>query len=202
MKKVILASAIALFGMVSAQESETPGFVKGDTFITGAVGFTNSTQGEVKNNTFTIAPSVGYFVSPNIAVGVRAGYTNMNETDKTTSITVENESDTFAVGAFGRYYYTPASRFSIFGELNANYGNQKFTNTVGGVSTDAKFNAFDVNIAPGVNYFISKNFALEATWGVLGYSSFKQDVAGAESQDNFNIGLDLNDLSLGLVYKF
>lgn len=202
MKKLILSSAIALFGMVSAQESETPGFVKGDTFITGAVGYSNTTEGNVENNTFAIAPSVGYFVSPNIAVGARVGYVNSKETDKTTLITVEDKMDTFTAGAFGRYYYTPASRFSIFGELNANYGTQKFTNTVGAVTTDAKFNGFDINIAPGVNYFISKNFALEATWGVLGYSSFKADVAGAESQDNFNVGLDLNDLSLGLVYKF
>lgn len=202
MKKLILASAIALFGMVNAQENETVGFVKGDTFITGAFGYSNTSEGTAENNTFTIAPSVGYFVNPNIAIGARAGYTNSKSTDVVATVNIKNVTDTFKVGAFGRYYWTPAARFSLFGELNANYGNLKYTNTVGSVSTDYKANGFDMGLAPGVSYFISKNFALEATWGILNYNSIKPDVAGADSSDNFSIGLDMNDLNLGLVYKF
>ena len=200
MKKLLLASAVALFGMVNAQE--TAGFVKGDTFITGAVGYTNQSTGDMKSNNFTIAPSAGYFVTPNIAVGARVGYNNMTDSDVISSVKVESKMDTFTVGAFGRYYWTPAAKFSIFGELNADYANAKNTNTVGGISTDSKANGFDLGIAPGVNYFISKNFAVEASWGVLNYTTAKPDVAGAISTDSFNIGLNLNDISLGLVYKF
>lgn len=202
MKKLILASAVVLFGMVSAQESETAGFVKGDTFMTGAVGYSNKTTGNAKNNTFTIAPSVGYFVTPNIAIGVRGGYTNSKNTDNIANVKIEDKLDTFRVGAFGRYYYTPAAKFSVFGELNADYANAKVTNTVGNVSTSGKANGFDIGLAPGISYFVSKNFALEATYGLVNYSSVKPDVSGADSTDNFQIGLDLNDLSLGLVYKF
>jgi len=53
-----------------------------------------------------------------------------------------------------------------------------------------------------MNYFLNSNFALEAKVGVLGYSSDKPDFDGAEATDNFNFGLNLNDITLGLVYKF
>ncbi len=203
MKKLMLASAIALFGMVQAQETETAGFVQGDTFITGAVGYSNTTEGTQENNTFTIAPSVGYFVSPNFAIGARVGYSNNKTTDEILLVKTEDKTDGFTVGAFGRYYWTPAAKFSLFGELNANYGNLNYTNTVGGVTVaDYKLNGFNMGIAPGISYFIAKNFALEASWGVLNYNSIKPDVTGADSSDNFSIGLDLNDLNLGLVYKF
>lgn len=198
MKKLLLASTVALFGLVHAQENEPKGFVKGDTFITGAVGYSNQTEGTAKNNTFAIAPSVGYFVSPNIAVGARVGYMN----DKSTDVMYENKVDTFSVGAFGRYYWSPASKFSIFGELNADYATAKNTTTIANVSSDSKADGFSFGFAPGVNYFVSKNFALEAMVGVANYSTVKPDVAGAESTDGFNIGLDLNNISLGLVYKF
>ncbi|WP_373709399.1 porin family protein [Kaistella sp.] len=202
MKKVLVASAIALFAGMNAQETETVGFNMGDTFITGAVGFNSQTTGDVKSNTFTIAPSVGYFVTSNVALGARVGY--INSTDKNTVANVElsNEVNTFAIGAFGRYYWMPASRFSIFGELAANYANAKNTVKAGSISTDSKANGFNVALAPGINYFLSPNFALEATWGIINYSSVKPDVDGAIATDNFGIGLDLNNISLGLVYKF
>lgn len=202
MKKLFVASAIALFGMMSAQENETVGFNQGNTFITGAVGFTSETEGDFKTNNFNVAPSVGYFVTPNIALGARLSYGNSNSTSEFQNIENEEKIETFSAGAFGRYYWTPAARFSIFGELNANYANVKFTETTGQISDSSKADGFNFQFAPGINYFLTRNFALEATWGVLGYSSVKPDFDGADSTDRFNVGLDLNDLSLGLVYKF
>lgn len=201
MKKLFLAGAVAFFGMAQAQETQTPGFVKGDVFITGAVGYANQERGTEEGNRFTIAPSVGFFVSPNFALGARVGYVNEKFSGNDTEI-FENKTETFTVGAFGRYFWTPVNRFSLFGEVNASYGNIKYTNTYDNVSFDSKADGFEMGIAPGINYFITKNFALEATWGVLSYNSIKPDADGAEATENFNVGLDLNDLSLGLVYKF
>lgn len=202
MKKLLVVGAVALFAGANAQETETVGFNMGDTFITGAVGFNSQTTGDVKSNTFTIAPSVGHFVTSNIAIGARVGYTTSTDKNTVANVEVSNKVNTFAVGAFGRYYWMPASRFSIFGELNANYANAKNTVESGSVSTDNKADGFNIGFAPGINYFLSPNFALEATWGIINYSSVKPDVDGAIATDNFGIGLDLNDISLGLVYKF
>ncbi|KIA90765.1 outer membrane beta-barrel protein [Kaistella jeonii] len=203
MKKILLVGAVALFASVNAQETETVGFNKGNTFMTGAVGYSSQKEGDFKNDSFTIAPSVGYFVTSNVAVGARLEYMNATATTKVLDKEFKNKSDVFTAGLFGRYYWMPASRFSIFSELNVNYATAKTTvdNGIGG-TIDSKANGFGFGIAPGVNYFLSKNFALEASVGILNYSSVKPDADGAESTENFNIGLNLRDISLGLVYKF
>lgn len=195
MKKLLVASAVALFATVSAQETSTEGFAQGDTFITGAVGFGSEKTGDEKGNTFTIAPSAAYFITSNVALGARVGYTN----NKVEEGNDEVKTDAFSAGVFGRYYWMPASKFSIFAELGANYRTAS-TKVTG--SDKFKANGFGIEFAPGINYFLNKNFALEAKWGVIGYNSVKPDVDGATATNSFNIGANLSNINLGLVYKF
>ena len=197
MKKLMLVGALALFAAVNAQVStSTEGFAQGSTFITGAVGFASESIAEEKTSGFTIAPSVGYFVTPNIAIGAKLGYTSLKNEEGS----YEETTDLLTAGVFGRYYWMPASKFSIFAELGADY--RSLTEDDNTISNEYKSNGFAIQLAPGVNYFLNNNFALEAKVGVLGYSSDKPDYTGAEATDNFNIGLNLNDITLGLVYKF
>ena len=202
MKKVILSvAAVFAFGFANAQETVSEGFTKGDVFISGAVGFGSTKTGDFKTSDFVVAPKVGYFVTDNIAVGVAVGY----ESSKI-EVVDDLTNNTFSVGAFGRYYFTPASKFSIFGELGLNYNN--YDNEFGVdndgllVPVDGKGDGFGVSVAPGVSYFIAKNFALEASFGILGYNSTKPDFEGAEKTNSFEFGLDTRDIRLGLVYKF
>ena len=197
MKKLMLVGALALFAAVNAQVStSTEGFAQGSTFITGAVGFASESIAEEKTSGFTIAPSVGYFVTPNIAIGAKLGYTSLKNEEGS----YEETTDLLTAGVFGRYYWMPASKFSIFAELGADY--RSLTEDDNTISNEYKSNGFAIQLAPGMNYFLNNNFALEAKVGVLGYSSDKPDYTGAEATDNFNIGLNLNDITLGLVYKF
>lgn len=197
MKKLLVVGAVALFASMNAQETETVGFAKGNTFITGAVGFGTQKTGDVKSNDFTISPSVGHFITPNIALGARLGFENTTNDNGT----IESKSNTFSAGVFGRYYWMPASRFSLFAELGADYANSTFESGVAGDDKD-KANGFGIEFAPGISYFLSNHFALEAKWGVLGYSSVKPDVDGATATNRFGFGVNLSDINLGLVYKF
>lgn len=202
MKKVILSvAAIFAFGFANAQETVSEGFSKGDVFINGAIGFGSTKTGDFKTNDFVVAPKAGYFVTDNIAVGVALGYES-SKLDFGTDLT----NSTFSVGAFGRYYFTPASKFSLFGELGLNYNSydNEYAVDLDGMlfPVDSKGNGFEVRVAPGVNYFIAKNFALEASFGVLSYDTTKPDADGAEKTNSFNFGLDTRDIRLGLVYKF
>ncbi|HEX9980719.1 MAG TPA: porin family protein, partial [Flavobacterium sp.] len=63
-------------------------------------------------------------------------------------------------------------------------------------------NGFGVSVSPGVSYFISSHFALEATIGALSYETSKPDVDDAEATDTFGLNVDLTDITLGLIYKF
>ncbi|MFD2890830.1 outer membrane beta-barrel protein [Flavobacterium chuncheonense] len=198
MKKVLLtAAAVFAFGFANAQEGESTiaGFSKGDVFVTGGVGFNSDKQGDWKSNEFTFSPAVGYFVSDNIALGARLNVMS----GKSEFGSSEEKSSAFGAEAFGRYYMTPASKFSLFGELAVGFGSSKEEDVFG---DETKYNAFGVNAGIGVNYFLSSNWALEASWAGLGYNTFKEDTSGAESYDTFGLNVDLSSINLGLVYKF
>lgn len=203
MKKLLLsAAAVMVFGLANAQETTgTTGFSKGDVFITGAVGYGSESTGDNETSTFTFSPKAGYFVTENIAVGINLGYTSQTETEEDgLGDTFDTDTNTLEVGAFGRYYFTPARNFSFFGQLAVGMTSSK--TEVEGVDGEYKENGFNLGLAPGISYFVSEHIALEATFGLLGYNTSEPDVDGAESTDNFNIGANFNDINFGIVYKF
>ncbi|SFD85440.1 outer membrane beta-barrel protein [Flavobacterium phragmitis] len=187
MKKLFLAAiAVMAFGFANAQ---TGGFSKGDTFISGALSVGSTKQGDAKTSNFTVVPSVGYFVSENIAIGGKLGFgSSKNELDL--------KKNEFTVGAFGRYYFTPASQFSVFAQAGLDYTNTK---TKPG---DYKENEIGANVGLGLSYFLSNHFAIEANWLGLGYSVNNNGGHGAEKANSFGFGTDLRDVSFGVIYKF
>ncbi|RZJ34381.1 MAG: porin family protein [Flavobacterium sp.] len=201
MKKIILsAAALFAFGFANAQDATTSteggkGFSNGDIFISGSLGFSSQSTGDVKTNTFTISPKVGFFLSDNIAIGGQIGYTSTKDED---GVSEDIKTNTFSVGAFGRYYATPASDFSFFAELGANYMTSKMEQG----SAEAKSNGFGIALSPGLSYFIGSNWALEASIGALSYNTEKPDFDGAESTDTFGLNLNLTNVNVGVVYKF
>ncbi|PWA05428.1 outer membrane beta-barrel protein [Flavobacterium psychrotolerans] len=200
MKQIILSVvALLAFGMANAQDKKETreGFGKGDLFISGGVsyGSSNDKSAEVKTSGFEIAPKVGFFVTEKIAIGARLGFTtNKVEDHNVTTV----DGNTFAMGVFGRYYCTPADKFSVFTNLGFDYSSSK--NKLAPSSSD-KLNGFEIGLQPGVSYFLSKCFAMEATYGNLGYQTEKSNASGAKSTGTFGIDLDLRSISFGLVYK-
>lgn len=183
MRKIIL-TAIAVFGFTFAN-AQTGGFSKGDVFISGALTVGSVKTGDVKTSSFEIEPKAGYFVTENIAIGAKLGYG-----------TVKDVSDAFTAGAFGRYYFTPVSQFSVFGQAGLDYTSIKDK------ITDTKSNEFGVNVGLGLSYFLSNHFAIEATWAGLGYSVNDNGGDGANKTNSFGFGSDLRSVNFGVVYKF
>lgn len=202
MKKVLMtAVALFAFGFANAQESTGEGFSKGNVFVSGSVGFGTESTGDEKMNEFNFSPKGAYFVTDNIAVGLALGLSSTKTEDASP---VEETNTKFSAGVFGRYYFTPASKFSIFGQLGVNMNSYKdeTKNTASGVTVSTEGNGFDVMLSPGVSYFLSKHFAMEASVGALGYETTKPDAAGADSTDNFGFKINLSSINFGLVYKF
>jgi outer membrane protein len=198
MKKVLL-SAVALlaFGFANAQEEKSTngGFSKGDVFVTGAFTFgsSNDKDNEVKTNGFEIAPQVGYFLTENIAIGGKLGFASSKE--ETAGVDTEDMSG-LTLGAFGRYYFTPANQFSLFANLGLDYSSMKDK------LADAKLNGFQAGLGAGMNYFVSSNFSIEAGVAVLGFSSEKSDATGAKGTSSFGFGGDWRAVTFGVNYKF
>ena len=186
MKKIVLAAiAVMAFGFANAQ---TGGFSKGDVFVSGAFSVDSHKTGDAKSNNFTLVPSVGYFVSENIAIGAKLGFGSSKMGD--------DKTNDFTVGAFGRYYFTPASQFSVYGQAGLDFTNSKSK------PGDYKENEIGANVGLGLSYFLSSHFAIEATWLGLGYSVNNNGGHGAEKTNSFGFGTDLRDVSFGVIYKF
>ena len=200
MKKIILTvAAVFAFGFANAQDKKesSEGFSKGDVFVTGAfsLGSTNNKNNDEKTSSFEIAPQVNYFVTENISVGLKVGFAS----DKADVNGVDTQDDSsVSFGLAGRYYFTPASKFSLFGELGAEY-----VSTTDNLSTpEFKVNGFGAGLGLGMNYFVSSNFSIEAGVAVLNFASAKADVAGAENVSAFSFGGDWRAVSFGVNYKF
>ena len=196
MKKIILTvAAVFAFGFANAQEKESGngGFSKGSMFVSGAFSIGSEKTGDTKSTGFEIEPKFGYFVTENIAIGGKLGYSS----DKAENALGDTQDDaTLTVGAFGRYYFTPASQFSLFSELGVDYS------TVEDKLDDEKAKEIGVNLGLGLSYFVSNDWAIEASWAGLGYTSNDNGGDGADKTNSFGLGADLRAISFGVVYKF
>ncbi|MBV8327617.1 OmpW family outer membrane protein [Chryseobacterium sp.] len=126
MKKLLLVGAVALFGLSNAQMTKGDWVVSGDT----GLGFNNTTTtvkvgGQSfdgpKTNTFSITPSVGYFVIDKLAVGIELGYVNTTtkyDGNKTTN-------STFSVMPTATYYFTNSTKFVPFLGAGIGYASNK-----------------------------------------------------------------------------
>ena len=192
MRKIILSLTALLTVAFAVAQEETYGFSEGDVLIGGGIMFNS----EKNNNTdatttsFGIIPMASYFFTENIAVGLSVGY----ESTKVKSMGTTTEGSLFLVGGHGRYYFTPASRFSLFGELGVSYGT--FDNSM------YKENMLGVNLTPGINFFLNEHFMLMASLGGLEYTSSKPDIDGAKATTNVGFELKIGKVDLGLAYKF
>ena len=200
MKKLLFAAvAVFAFATANAQEESNEGFSKGDVFVSGAVTFGSEKTGDFKENSFEIAPKVGYFVTENIAAGLSVGYVS----NKVDNGFADATNSGFGVGAFGRYYFTPASKFSLFAELGVNYTGYSYEfNPDTLTATDADVKELGVNLGAGLNYFVSSNFSIEAGVAVLGYTSNDNGGDGAEKTNSFGFGGDWRAVTFGVNYKF
>ncbi|UOU97365.1 porin family protein [Chryseobacterium daecheongense] len=218
MKKLLLASAVALFGLANAQIS------KGTVYVSGQVGYSQeeNNNNDSKVESFRIVPTVGYFVAPNLAIGTGVGYVNDKFSTTTTNVvgsaTVvskgEETQSAFVVAPFVRKYWTLGDKLYIFGQLEVPMefgklkdetssvitdGNTTVTNST---SDEANYTSIGVNIKPGLDYFLNKNWTIEATIGEFGYNTAKLDVDGAKSVNNYKFGLNLSSVTIGVKYVF
>ncbi|WP_312076096.1 outer membrane beta-barrel protein [Chryseobacterium sp.] len=222
MKKLLVASAFALFGLTNAQTTTPAPIAKGTVYLSGSVGYsqTETNNGNDKVENFNVLPRVGYFVADNFAVGVGVGF----QTSKTTEITTttignvtnvttgELKTPAFVVEPFARKYWTLSDKLYFFGQLAVpmQFGkeetevssvttNGNTTSTVS-TSTEAKYTAVGVTVKPGLDYFLNKNWTIEATIGEFGYNNYKPK--GGEAVNNYNFGINLSSVTFGVKYVF
>lgn len=202
MKKLIFA-AVAVLSITTgfSQKKTTEGFGKGNLFVSGTMSVNSSKEEDFKSNSLTFSPKVGYFVSDNIALGLGIGYETGELTEGGTTAA---ENKVFMANLFGRVYATPASKFSLFTQLNIGFGNSEteYTQFMGEfLPFETNYSTFNIGFAPGFHYFVNDNLGLETTVGVIGYNAMKNKDTDTKT-NSFNVGLDFSNINFGIIYKF
>ncbi|MFY7813779.1 MAG: outer membrane protein [Chryseobacterium taeanense] len=165
MKKLLLAGAVALFGLSNAQMTKGDWVISGDT----GLGFNNVTTtvkvGDQsvdgpKVNTFSISPSVGYFVIDKLAVGIELGY--INATTKYEGL--KSKTSSFSVMPTATYYFTNSSKLVPFLGAGIGYASVKNsgeTNFMGMIaSSETTTDGLAWKVKGGVTYMATQSLGL------------------------------------------
>jgi len=218
MKKLLLAGAVSLFGLSNAQ------IKTGTLYLSGQAGYSqeknNNTDDKLQN--FSIIPTVGVFIAPNLAVGTGIGYigSRAENTDINNlgfgieTLQSKVKADAFTARPFIRKYWTLSDRLYIFGQLEVpieigkrtadlqfDYINMSGYIYSQSINMEQKYTSFGVNVKPGLDYFVNKNWTIEATIGEFGYKNMK--IKDQEKgTDNFNFGFNLSSVTFGVKYVF
>lgn len=195
MKKILL-TLTAVTAMTFAANAQTE---KGTHIVGGQIGFETSKVKDTdnKNNSFSIAPQYGYFVSDNFALGLGLGYS----WDKAELGDKETTHDSFTLTPYGRYY-AGNSNVKFFGQLSVPmaWGNEKidgdkFANTAN----------YGVELAPGVAYFPAPRVGIEFKVRGLYFESNSRELEADNAKVTSNsFGLDANSLAptVGIQFHF
>ena len=201
MKKLLL-SLVAVSALAFSTQAQTE---KGKILLGGGVGF-NSTKAEGASKSdirFNVVPSVGYFISDNIAIGTGVGY-NYN---KKVSDKVLNQA--FEVAPFGRYYVGLSDQFKFFGQLSVpmSFGNVKAVDGVTGDVGDklGSTTNIGVQLAPGFAFYPTKRVGIEVSVDGLGYNNYTvKDAATGNKAKTDSFGLSASTVAprLGVMFHF
>ncbi|MGV3761873.1 outer membrane beta-barrel protein [Parapedobacter sp.] len=195
MKKLFLTLTAAA-AVTFAANAQTE---KGKTILGGNVAYDHTSVKDVDGSeqSFSIIPSVGVFVSDNVAVGLGIGYAWNQEDDGTDKAQVGE----FSAAPFARLYKGNGD-FKFFGQLSVpmGWGNTKFNDDK--VSNTERYG---VELAPGFAYFPTDKIGIEFSVRGLYYqnTTFKPEEGGDNVSTN-SFGLNANSLAprIGIQFYF
>lgn len=176
MKKLLLATVVAVFTLTGVKAQEKSEGFQGVWWALGQLQYSSVEKGP---QSFSILPVVGTFVTSDVTVGLGLGYESKKDYQ-------EKAVDAFVVMPLARKYWAVSDNFFIFGQADVPL---KFMDGA---------TAYGFNLRPGVDFFVSKKLTLEATFGQFGYNAVKPkngDAVGTTSLGfnsmNVNFGLKL-----------
>ena len=194
MKKLFLTLTAAA-AVTFAANAQTE---KGKTILGGNVSYDYSNVKDVDGSLqgFSILPSVGVFVSDNVAVGLGIGYAWNQEDDGTDKSKVGE----FSAAPYARLYKGDGN-FKFFGQLSVPmaWGTSKENDTKLG-NTER----YGVELAPGFAYFPTEKIGIEFSVRGLYYQNSTLKPEGGDNVSTNSFGLNANSLApkIGVQFYF
>lgn len=211
MKKLLFITLLFLNGVAIAQneisEKEKTNIKKGTWSFGGQLLF-GSSGSEFENNEITqnsdsfrlsINPEIGYAVQKNLIIGLGLGYTYLENNNTNT-----NNNNAYSIYPYIKKFIPVNDKllFSLRGEIR--FSKTDFENSGNSFSNIDNNQSFFAGFRPGITYFVSKNLALEANIGALGYSrSNRESEFGNQikvTTESFSFDFNSNNLLFGFTY--
>jgi len=221
MKKILIAGAALLYSFSNAQIKTGTVYVSGQAdYAKEENNSSNSTEQILK-----VIPAAGIFVAPNLAVGTGLGYTHRQLDNHqtiysgpiTSIIDYTGKTNAIIVAPFIRKYWTLSEKLYFFGQLQVpmEFGKIKQDGLVTNIyepdgynigqqilDDEYQYTSLGVNIMPGLDYFLNRNWSVEATIGEFGYKNLKYKDTDDRNRKNYNFGFNLSAVSFGVKYVF
>ncbi|GEN74731.1 outer membrane beta-barrel protein [Chryseobacterium hagamense] len=200
MKKLLLAGAVALFGLSNAQ------MTKGDWVISGNTGLGFNTQSSKmkangqsedgpKISRFSVTPSVGYFVIDGLAVGIDLGFDSTTQKQDGSKVTLS----TFSVMPTATYYFNTGGKFFPFIGAGIGYGSTKTKYNIANAvydpilfSGDATEDGLAWKAKGGVTYMATQSLGINLGLGFDQYYTkdtyYNTEVKTTRSNFGVNLG--------------
>ena len=158
-----LVLLLCIVSVSFSQEEESNSYISKGQWMAGGK-LSLSKGDDVENYTFAVSPMGGYFFGKRIAAGLRVKYEHVN------FVSIDSEPmgnyQNFSATPFIRYYIG-VNRFAPFAEVTYGGSWYKTESSFNGEPSVSKSNSSSYSGGVGLNYFVSKNVALE---GVVKYS--------------------------------
>ena len=214
---VIFAAILGLVGLNTAQAQTAD---PGSLYLGGGLGFSSQSD-KLEGTAFedfdesrtiiSVSPSVGYYLSEELIAGVSVGFESMSFEDDAEDI--EGSQSVFSVAPFVRYSEVVADDLRAFAEFSFSYGSGGGEqDTPGGNTIESELTTIEAGIRPGLTYHFNETWAIEPTFGFLGYRSEsatdQQEIPDEgfveveRESSEFGLDIDLNTLQLGVLYHF
>lgn len=198
MKKLLLILSFTLTSFLYSQNNTW--------MFSGELGFKNDNFQFTEDNSLNskrkqskFLARVGYvFINSNFEIGLGFGFSS-NENPSVFS----NNTDKFVTTTFIPYvkqYFTINDKFAfhLIGELG--FTKSYMENSSGSDEIDIK--EYGIVLRPGLVYFISKHFALNANLGSMGYINTTSRYKNSSDTKNESFGFNFNssNILLGIAY--
>ncbi|MEJ0032408.1 MAG: outer membrane beta-barrel protein [Bacteroidota bacterium] len=183
---------------------------KGRSYVTGQFGGgsskTSDTSGgsSTKQSSYGLGLGYGYLVANTWAVGLSVS--GNGNTTKYYSTNATSTGTGYSITPYVRKYFPIAEKFYIHADGGLSYAGIKSTYKYDGVPevTDSKSKVTAVYIRPGLTYFLSNRFTLNANLGSLNYSNLQTTNGSGQktTQKGLNASFGLNSVTFGASIFF
>jgi outer membrane protein len=165
---------------------------KGSWMLGGTAGFgTSRIYGDIDEITHyegiwaDFEPKIGYFVTNRLALGAKLQISmSRREEDSNSNIfgfsSEKSNRQSYEISPFFRYYFyqnhafNAYYNFSVSGELLKTQDNRSSFAFGNNILSERTFTYVSINNSLGIDYFLTKNIALEADWNYQYYYEFKE----------------------------